>query len=72
MIVEHSIALQSVVARNLWWGLGLITKYFGNIKCYFSDKWKMQHFYIKNSLFLSQSGFLTPEILLPILHWHCI
>jgi len=33
---------------------------FGNIKCYFCDKWKMQHFYI--TFFLSKPmGALTTE-----------
>src|SRR6218665_2774916 len=43
----------------------LIIMYFGNIKCcYFCDKWKMQHLYIKNSFFSKPMGVLTPQIFL--------
>jgi len=36
--------------------------YFGNIKCYyFCDKWKLQHFYIKNLFFPKPMGVSTPE-----------
>jgi len=39
---------------------------FGNIKCcYFYDKWKMQHFYIKNFFFpMPMGGDLTLQALL--------
>ena len=38
-------------------GFGIDINVFGNIECcYFCEKWKMQHFYIKNV----DEGGLTP------------
>jgi len=52
--------------RGVWIDINV----FGNINhCYFCDKWKMQHFYIKNFFFPKPMGSLTHEIP-PWLH-HC-
>lgn len=50
------------IARHLWWEVGIDINTFGNTRrCYFCNKWKLQHFYMKIFLFPKPMGGLTPE-----------